>query len=94
MQRHPKVKIEVAYASVDEQVVIAVDCEAGDTVEQAIQKSGILQRFSEIDLQKNKLGIFSVAVKLGHVLHDGDRIEIYRPLLIDPKQARRVRANN
>jgi putative ubiquitin-RnfH superfamily antitoxin RatB of RatAB toxin-antitoxin module len=62
------------------------------TVEQAIIASGLLALRDDIDLAKNKLGIYSRPVKLHDEVHDGDRVEIYRPLIADPKELRRQRA--
>ncbi len=64
----------------------------GATVEQAIIASGLLALRDDIDLAKNKLGIYSRPVKLHDEVHDGDRVEIYRPLIADPKELRRQRA--
>ncbi len=84
--------VEVAYAKPGEQVleefVIAPDA----TIETVIRESGLLERFPEIDLAVNKVGIFGKAAALKSTLHDGDRIEIYRPLIADPKEARKKRA--
>ncbi|CDF99947.1 Putative Protein RnfH [Avibacterium paragallinarum JF4211] len=66
--------------------------EQGTTVQTAILQSGILHQFNDIDLRENKIGIFSRPAKLTDVLENGDRIEIYRPLLADPKEIRRKRA--
>lgn len=84
--------IEVAYALPEEQVLITLDVEQGTTVEQAVKLSGILEKFTDIDLTKNKLGIFGKATKPDQVLRDKDRVEIYRPLIADPKESRRKRA--
>jgi putative ubiquitin-RnfH superfamily antitoxin RatB of RatAB toxin-antitoxin module len=84
--------IEIAYAKPSEQVILELDVPEGTTVEAAIGESAILQRFPEIDLTQNKVGIFSKPCNLDHPLRAGDRVEIYRPLLADPKQARRNRA--
>jgi len=84
--------IEVAYALPEEQVLITLDVEQGTTVEQAVKLSGILEKFTDIDLTKNKLGIFGKATKSDQVLRDKDRVEIYRPLIADPKESRRKRA--
>jgi uncharacterized protein len=84
-------QIEVAYALPDQQALLAVEVPAGCTVEQAIILSGILQHFPSIDLKRNKVGIFGQLVNLQHQVQTGDRIEIYRPLAMDPKQARRMR---
>lgn len=87
-----RIRVEVAYARPDEQVIIPLDVEEGTTVEQAIQQSGILEQFSDIDLGNNKLGIFGKISKADQVLREKDRVEIYRPLIADPKESRRKRA--
>lgn len=86
------IEIEVAYAKPEEQCILTVTGSPGMTVEQAIEHSRILERFPEIDLATAKLGIFSKAAKRDTVLADGDRVEIYRPLIADPKEARKKRA--
>jgi len=83
--------VEVVYASESEQAIIPLDVPLESTVAFAIEKSGVLQRFSEIDLTKNTVGIFSQRVTLDTVLNENDRIEIYRVLKIDPKQKRRMK---
>ncbi|MBV2093104.1 MAG: RnfH family protein [Candidatus Thiodiazotropha sp. (ex. Lucinisca nassula)] len=85
-------KFEVAYGKLDEQVLLVVESSEPLTVEQAIEQSDILQRFPEIDLKVNKTGIFGKAAKLDAILSEGDRVEIYRPLIADPKEARKKRA--
>ena len=85
-------KVEVAYARPDVQVILEVDVPEGATVEEAIRASGILERFPEIDLAKQKVGIFSKVAPLSKALVEWDRIEIYRALIADPKAARRQRA--
>jgi len=85
-------RIEVAYAKPDGQIILTLDLPEDTTAEAAIIHSGILQRFPEIDIARNKIGIFSKLCKLDQVLREGDRVEIYRPLLADPKEARRDRA--
>ncbi|PZN70937.1 MAG: RnfH family protein [Candidatus Methylumidiphilus alinenensis] len=87
-----KMRIEVAYAKPSEQVILTLDIADGSTIEAAIIESGILQRFPEIDLANNRVGIFGRLFKLDQVLRAGDRVEIYRPLLVDPKEMRRTRA--
>lgn len=84
--------VEVAFARPDEQVILRVHAETGVTAIAAIQASGILQKFPEIDLEKNKIGVFGKLVKPETVLRDKDRVEIYRKLLADPKEIRRRRA--
>ena len=83
------VHVEVAHASADEQLVLAVELPAGTTVEQAIRYSGILHRFPEVDLTRNKVGIYGKVCRLDRELADGERVEIYRALIADPKAARR-----
>jgi hypothetical protein len=87
-----QITVEVAYANPDKQCIISVRVPCGSTIKQAIDVSGVLEHFPEIDLIKQKVGIFSKPKKLTDVVHDGERIEIYRPLIIDPKEARRKRA--
>lgn len=87
-----KIKIEVAYARADQQVIKKIEVEAGTTAEAAIRQSGILEQFPEIDLATNKIGLFSKATKLDTVLREMDRVEIYRPLIADPKEVRKQRA--
>lgn len=86
------ITVEVAYAKEQEQALISLKVPPETTVETVIQLSGLLQRYPEIDLQKNKIGIFSKFVLLTEKLNQGDRVEIYRPLRIDPNQARLLRA--
>jgi putative ubiquitin-RnfH superfamily antitoxin RatB of RatAB toxin-antitoxin module len=88
-----RLKIEVVYALREEQTLIALEVEAGATVRQAIESSGILARFPDIELTRGNVGVFGSRVELNARLRDGDRVEIYRPLIADPKQARRERAN-
>ena len=92
MDNVEKYFIEVVYALPEEQVLITLDVEQGTTVEQAVKLSGVLEKFPDIDLTKNKLGIFGKATKADQVLRDKDRVEIYRPLIADPKESRRKRA--
>ena len=84
--------VEVAYALPSQQVMVAVDVAPESTVEAAIRESGVLDRFPEIDLNENRVGVFSKLAKLSDGLQAGDRIEIYRPLIADPKGVRRRRA--
>ncbi|MES9830727.1 MAG: RnfH family protein [Candidatus Thiodiazotropha sp. LLP2] len=85
-------KYEVAYGKLDEQVLLVVESNEPLTVQQAIEQSTVLDRFPEIDLKVNKTGIFGKAAKLDILLNEGDRVEIYRPLIADPKEARKKRA--
>ncbi len=87
-----KIKIEVTYALPDKQTLLALDVEPNSTIEQCIKQSNIQQKYPDIDLSKNKVGIWSRTKKLHEQVNDGDRIEIYRPLIADPKEVRRRRA--
>jgi len=86
------IQIEVVYGLAHKQKLLSLPINQGITVEQGIIESGILTLFPEIDLSKNKVGIWNKAVKLSNVLEDLDRIEIYRPLIADPKEVRKRRA--
>ncbi len=86
-----RLKIEVVYALRDEQALIALEVENGTTVGQAIERSGLLSRYPGITLARGQVGIFGKPVDLGAALRAGDRVEIYRPLTMDPKEARRTR---
>ena len=88
----PDISVEVVYALPEKQYLRRVLLAAGSTVEQAIIASGLLELRSDIDLAKNKVGVYSRPVKLTDVVNDGDRVEIYRPLIADPKELRRQRA--
>lgn len=86
--------VEVAYALPEKQKIIAVTVASGCTALQAVEQSGICHVFADIDLATAKMGVFSHLIAEPHtyVVKAGDRIEIYRPLLIDPKEARAQRA--
>ena len=89
-----RVQVEVAYATPEKQLILPLDVPEGTTVYEAAAQSGIDREFPEIDLEKADMGIFGKVVKdpRAHELRAGDRVEIYRPLKIDPKQARANRA--
>lgn len=86
------ISVEVIYALPDLQPILRTRLAEGATVEDAIRASGVLDAHPEIDLAKNKVGIFSKLVKLDEKVRDRDRVEIYRPLIADPKEVRRKRA--
>ena len=86
------INIEVIYALKDQQKVAGLAVEEGCTVREAIERSGFLAEYPEIDLAKNKLGIWNKLAKPDAVLRDQDRVEIYRPLIADPKEIRKQRA--
>lgn len=86
------IHIEVVYALPDSYFLKKVTLKKGENVQDAILQSGVLQHYPDIDLTQNKMGIFSRPVKLNEPVNDGDRVEIYRPLVADPKEIRRKRA--
>lgn len=85
-------KIEIAYATPHRQKIIECEIEQGISLRDAVKSSDILQQFPEIDVETCDLGVFGKAVAANYELVDGDRIEIYRPLIADPKEIRRQRA--
>jgi putative ubiquitin-RnfH superfamily antitoxin RatB of RatAB toxin-antitoxin module len=92
MENAEKIPVTVVYALADKQVVLALDVVADATIDEVIAQSGILEQFPEIEPGKNKVGVFGKLGKLTDTLHAGDRVEIYRPLIADPKQVRKQRA--
>ena len=86
------IDVEVAYAAAQRQVVKTVTLPAGSNVETAIRASGLLDEFAEIDLSRQRVGVFGELVQLDECLHGGERVEIYRALMADPKETRRRRA--
>lgn len=86
------IDVEIAYALPDEQLIVPLKAARGITVKQAIEQSGILKRYPEIDLATCKVGIFGKASRFETELYPGDRVEIYRKLIADPKEARKKRA--
>ena len=86
------IKVEVLYALPHEQTLLSVDVAQGTTLADAVKISGMLERYPDIDLASNKVGIFGKLSKQDVVLRDKDRVEIYRPLIADPKEVRRKRA--
>lgn len=92
MGKRENFEVEVAYAKPDVQVLLSVEAEEGMTIRDVIERSGILEQFPEIDLEKGKVGIFSKLSKLDATVRARDRVEIYRPLIADPKAVRKQRA--
>ena len=84
--------VEVAYALPDKQSLISLEVEEGTTIKEAIEASGVLDTYDQIDLTRDKVGIFSKFATLDTVLREKDRVEIYRPLIADPKKVRKERA--
>lgn len=87
-----KIKIEVVYALPHEQTLLKLDVPQASTIADAIKLSGLLDKYPEIDLAKSKFGLYGKLSKTDTVLREKDRIEIYRPLIADPKEVRRKRA--
>ena len=89
-----RIRVEVAYALRDRQLLLQVTLARGATARQAVERSRIRQLYPEIDLARNTLGVFGRIASPDVRLRDGDRVEIYRPLSADPKQVRRDRARH
>jgi putative ubiquitin-RnfH superfamily antitoxin RatB of RatAB toxin-antitoxin module len=86
------IQLEITYARPDRQEIISLKLPVGSTIKQAIEASGLLQRHPEIDLAKAKVGIYGKLSRMDTVVRERDRIEIYRPLIADPKEVRKQRA--
>ncbi|WP_306603526.1 RnfH family protein [Azonexus sp.] len=86
------IAVEVCYPLPDKQEQIRIQLPAGSSLQQALETSGLLTKYPEIDLKKNKFGIWNKLSKPDAVLRDFDRVEIYRPLIADPKEVRKQRA--
>ena len=86
------ITVDIVYARRDVQELLSLKLPTGVTVKEAVERSGLLAKFPEIDLTKNKLVVFAKLVKPDTVLRDRDRVEIYRPLIADPKEVRKQRA--
>ena len=86
------INIEVCYAMADKQELVKVKLAEGANLQQSLEASGLLAKYPEIDLKKNKFGIWNKLSKLDSTLRDRDRVEIYRPLIADPKEVRKQRA--
>ena len=87
-----QIHVEVVYALQNRQKSVSVQLAAGTTVRDAVERSGLIAEFPEIDLAVNKFGIWNKLAKADAALRDKDRVEIYRPLIADPKEVRRQRA--
>ena len=84
--------VEIAYALAEKQSLISLEVKEGSTLKEAIDASGLLKQYKQIDLSKDRVGIFSKFATLDTVLREKDRVEIYRPLKADPKKVRKERA--
>ena len=91
-ERASAIRCEVAYALPEEQVILTVRLEGHATVADAIRESRIEERFSDLQANDDDVGVWSRPCAMNTRLSDGDRVEIYRPLVVDPKDARRERA--
>lgn len=92
MESADRIRVEVAYARPDSQLILPLEVVRGTTLRQAVEQSGILEQFPEIDLDQQQVGIFGKLNKPDTELREGDRVEIYRPLIADPKEVRKQRA--
>ena len=92
MIKNDNIVVEVTYATPNKQLIIPVNVPQGTIVRDAIELSGIKKEFPEINLDTDPVGIFGKHTTLDHVLREKDRVEIYRPLIADPKEIRRQRA--
>jgi len=84
--------VGVCYAQADRQIWLRLEVPEGSTIAEAIELSGLVSQYPEIDLESQKVGIFGKISKLDAPVKDGDRVEIYRPLIADPKEVRKQRA--
>jgi putative ubiquitin-RnfH superfamily antitoxin RatB of RatAB toxin-antitoxin module len=92
MTQEERISVDVCYAMADRQEVVTVTLPAGSTLGQALEASGLLTKYPDIDVKKNKFGIWNKLAKLDAALRARDRVEIYRPLIADPKEVRKQRA--
>jgi uncharacterized protein len=86
------INVEVAYARPEKQVILPVNVDVGTTIGGAIVQSGLMIEFPDLDIENSEVGIFGKVMPMTTVLSDGDRVEVYRPLIADPKEVRRQRA--
>ena len=89
MAEQETIRVEVVYAIPENQLVLPVSLPSGATIDDAIAASGIAKRVPDLDLATSKVGIYGKVSKLDQVLRDGDRVEVYRPLIADPKAAKK-----
>ncbi len=92
MSKDQTITVEVAYALPHKQAILEIEVPAGTTVLEAAQQSGIAGKFEGVNLENARFGIFGQIVAPKQVLKDGDRVEVYRPLIADPKEVRKARA--
>lgn len=89
-----QIQVEVAYALPDKQMIVALSVDEGSSLYDAAKASGISDKFPELDIEISDMGIFGKGEKdpKSAILRDGDRVEIYRSLIADPKEVRKKRA--
>lgn len=92
MTESNKICVEVAYALPEHQEIIMLEVPAGTTAAEAVAQCNLPRHFPDVVIKGAKLGVFGKAVKDDFTLHAGDRVEIYRPLIADPKEVRKQRA--
>lgn len=92
MSEIPTIHVEVAYALPHKQAIVPMQVAAGTTAIDAVRQSGIERQFEGLDLESARLGVFGKVVGPQTALREGDRVEIYRPLVVDPKEVRKARA--
>jgi putative ubiquitin-RnfH superfamily antitoxin RatB of RatAB toxin-antitoxin module len=92
MSEAQTIQVEVAYALPERQAILPVQLAAGGTALDAVRQSGIAEEFEGLNIDNARLGLFGKVISPGQVLHEGDRVEIYRPLIADPKLVRKERA--
>ncbi len=91
-EQQAQIQVEVVLATPERQQLVAIQVSVGSTVADAIEQSMVLQAFEGFELDPAKVGIFGRKASMTDVLRAGDRVEIYRPLIVDPKESRRQRA--
>ena len=92
VETNQNIQVEVVYALVDEQALLNVAVPEGSTVKEVVVQSGVLEQFPEIDIETVDVGLFGKMTKMDQAVREKDRIEIYRPLIADPKEVRKRRA--
>lgn len=89
-----QINIQVCYALPERQEIIRLKLAQGAVLKDALEQSGLLEKHPEISLEQGKFGVFGKLSKIDTALHEGDRVEIYRPLIADPKESRRKRSED
>jgi len=87
-----RIRVEVVLAMPGQQELVTLEIASGSSLADAVEQSGILEMFENAELDPDRVGIFGQKASMDHILREGDRVEIYRPLIADPKEVRRQRA--